>query len=105
MRANVRLGVLQKGGHREEAISLGGRVPKWDAGLSAQQAGGRPRSQDVRRRGQEGQGAFLMGRRQPNRKAVERARWERQRRAAIKTEQIERCYKQYTPPQIARAKP
>ena len=40
-----------------------------------------------------------MGKRQPNKKAVERARWERQRRAAIKNEQIERCYKQYQPPQ------
>jgi pyoverdine/dityrosine biosynthesis protein Dit1 len=41
-----------------------------------------------------------MGKRQPNMQAVRRQRWERQRREAIKNEQIERCYKQYTPPQI-----
>lgn len=41
-----------------------------------------------------------MSKRQPNVGAVRRARWERQRKAAIKQEQVERCYKQYMPPQI-----
>lgn len=44
-----------------------------------------------------------MGKRQPNMQAVRRARWERQRREAIKREQVERCYKQHIPPQIATA--
>lgn len=32
--------------------------------------------------------------------AWKRKRFERQRREAIEREQIERCYKQHTPPQI-----
>ena len=42
-----------------------------------------------------------MSKERANPKQVKRNRWERQRRAAIKQEQIERSYKQYTPPQIA----
>jgi hypothetical protein len=42
-----------------------------------------------------------MTKERANIKQVRRNRWERQRRAAIKQEQIERSYKQYTPPQVA----
>lgn len=42
-----------------------------------------------------------MSKERANIKQVRRNRWERQRRTAIKQEQIERSYKQHTPPQIA----